>query len=290
MLASVGCSEPVSPLDAATAVVAVIGDPVAHSLSPAIHNAAFDAEGLDWVCVGFRVAPGRLGDAVRGIRGLGVRGVSVTMPHKAAVLDELDELTPTAQSLGAVNCIINDDGHLIGDNTDGEGFLVGLRHDFGLAPAGLECVVIGAGGAARAVVRALAEAGAGSVGVLNRTPERAASAAALAGSQGFVAVDDDVSRADIVVNATPVGMGDDGRVPIDPSLLTAGGTVAELVYHPASTPLMELATARGCATANGVSMLVGQAAVAFEHWTGRGAPLDRMRAGALRAIGISGEN
>jgi len=280
----------VPPLNAATSVVAVIGDPVAHSLSPAIHNAAFDAEALDWVCVGFPVPSERIGDAIRGVRGLGVRGVSVTMPHKSAVLAELDELTPAARALGAVNCITNDGGHLVGDNTDGEGFLVGLRHDFDLDPGGLHCLVVGAGGAARAVVRALAGAGAASVGVLNRTPQRAAAAAALAGTCGFVADEADVSAAQLVVNATPVGMGGDTRVPIDASALPDGGTVAELVYHPARTPLMEVAAARGCATANGVSMLVGQAGVAFERWTGRSAPLSQMRAGALRAMGPSVES
>ncbi len=270
--------------------MAVIGDPVAHSLSPAIHNAAFAAMGLGWVCVGFQVHPAGLADALGGIRGLGIRGVSVTMPHKSTVLEGLDELTPAAQALGAVNCITNDDGRLIGDNTDGGGFLMGLQHDFDLDPAGLDCLVIGAGGAARAVVRALAGARAARVGVLNRSQERAAAAAALAGPQGFVAVADDVRWADLVVNATPLGMGGDDTVPIDPSLLVDGQTVAELIYHPARTRLMRVAAERGCATANGVSMLVGQAAHAFRQWTGSDAPIEQMRAGALRGMGLLDEN
>lgn len=275
---------------AATSVVAVIGDPVAHSLSPAIHNAAFAALGLDWTCVGFRVIPDHLPDAVAGIRGLDLSGVSVTMPHKEAVLDELDELTPVAEELGAVNCISNHSGRLVGDNTDGEGFLMGLREDFGLDPDGLETLVIGAGGAARAVVRALGAAGAARVGVLNRTPDRAAAAASLAGRRGYVAEPTDVRRSALVVNATPVGMGDDDGLPIDPSLLVAGQTVAELVYHPMRTPLMRRATERGGVTANGLSMLIGQAAVAFARWTGRAAPLDQMRRGALEALGPPVEN
>lgn len=257
---------------------------MAHSLSPAIHNAAFASAGLDWVCVGFTVPVDRLSDAMAGVRGLGVRGLSVTMPHKSAILDDLDELTPAAAELGAVNCVTNVDGRLVGDNTDGSGFLWGLRHDFALDPAGRDCVVVGAGGAARAVIRALGAAGAARVGVLNRTPERAEVAAALAGPAGWVAAEAAVRDASLVVNATPVGMGADASMPLDPDLLSDGQTVAELIYHPATTPLMDAASQRGCATSNGLSMLVGQAAVAFGSWTGRSAPVGDMHAAAAAAI------
>ena len=168
----------------------VIGDPVRHSLSPAIHNAAFAAAGLDWTFVAFPVGSGHAGAAVSGMRALGVRGLSVTMPHKADVIPFLDRLSPTAQALEAVNCVYrdpDDDGVLVGDNTDGAGFIGGLRTDFGLDPSGCRCVVLGAGGAARAVVLALAEAGAHAVQVVNRSPDRAERAAALAGPAGSVA-------------------------------------------------------------------------------------------------------
>ncbi|MFN7150210.1 MAG: shikimate dehydrogenase [Microthrixaceae bacterium] len=271
-------------LSAATSVVAVVGDPIAHSLSPAIHNAGFAQAGLDWVCVALPVAAGQAAAAAAGIRALGLRGVSVTMPHKSDMVDQVDELTPVAAALSSVNCLIPEDGRLIGDNTDGAGFLAGLRDDFDWEPSGRSCMVIGAGGAARAVVLALAGAGASSVVVVNRSPERAQQAAALAGAVGSVGHGADLDGIDLVVNATPVGMGDSAALPLDPDGLTDAHVVAELVYHPAVTPLMAAASARGCRTSNGVSMLVHQAAVAFERWTGVDAPIDAMSAAARSAI------
>jgi shikimate dehydrogenase len=269
-----------------TTVVGVIGDPVAHSLSPAIHNAAFAALGMDWVFVAFPVGTGEVHHAVDGVRALGIRGLSVTMPHKAAVLDAVDELTPTAAALGAVNCISRSpQGTLVGENTDGAGFLGGLRADFGFDPVGTRCVVLGAGGAARAVVLALAGAGASTVQVVNRTAATAAVAAALAGPAGSVADPGAVAGADLVVNATPVGMGGDDGLPCDPALLGPSQVVAELVYHPAETPFMVAARDRGARTANGLSMLVHQAAVAYTLWTGRPAPVEAMAAGARAGLG-----
>lgn len=262
----------------------MIGDPVAHSRSPAIHNAAFRAAGLDWVFVAFPVPEGAAVAAVEGMRALGVRGLSVTMPHKHAVVPALDRLSDAAAALGAVNCIARGPGdELVGHNTDGEGFLRGLRSDFALDPAGARCVVLGAGGAARAVVDALARAGAGDVAVVARREEPARSAAALAGAVGRVAPPDAVAAADLVVNATPVGMGagpDGTSLPVDGELLREGQVVAELVYHPSETALMRAASGRGARTANGLSMLVHQAAVAFELWTGRAAPVAQMAAAA----------
>jgi shikimate dehydrogenase len=269
-------------------VAGVIGDPVRHSLSPAIHNAAFRDQGLDWVYVAFPVPAGEAGAAVDAVRPLGIRGLSVTMPHKAAVIDALDRLTPTASALGAVNCIHrdpDDDAVLVGDNTDGAGFLAGLRADFDLDPAGARCVVLGAGGAARAVVLALAGAGAASVEVVNRTRTTAEVAAGLAGPVGSVAGVEAVAGADLVVNATPVGMGGDDGLPCDPALLGPSQVVAELVYHPAETPFMVAARDRGARTANGLSMLVHQAAVAYTLWTGRPAPVEAMAAGARAGLG-----
>ncbi len=258
----------------------MIGDPVGHSRSPAIHNAAFEALGLDWVYVALPTPEGRAAVAVEGMRATGLRGLSVTMPHKAAVIPALDELTPTAERLGSVNCIRRDGDRLVGDSTDGAGFVAGLRHDFDLDPQGARCVVLGAGGAARAVVLALADAGAASIGVVNRTAARAEAAASLAGPRGTVVPPSAASEADLVVNATSIGMADTGGgpadVPLDPSLLNAGQVVAELIYHPARTALMEAAEAAGCRTSNGLSMLVHQAAYAFESWTGMVAPIDAM--------------
>ena len=139
---------------AATRVAAVIGDPVRHSLSPAIHNAAFAAAGLDWVYVAFEVPAGRAADAIRAMDVLGIDGLSVTMPHKADVAAAVDSCTPDALALGAVNCVVRRHGRTTGHSTDGDGFLWGLQDDLSVDPSGLRCVVLGAGGAARAVVRA----------------------------------------------------------------------------------------------------------------------------------------
>lgn len=272
-------------ISAATRVAAVIGDPVAHSLSPRIHNAAFRACELDWVYVGFEVPAGGAGDAVRAMRALGLGGMSVTMPHKAAVMDAMDAVEEDAARLGAVNCVSWRGGELVGANTDGEGFLAGLLADHGFDPAGRSCVVLGAGGAARAVVLALARAGAGPVHVVNRTASTAEAAASLAGDVGAVAGPEAVAESELVVNATPVGMHRDGAVPgelpLDAALLGPQHVVVDLVYHPARTPLLEAAAARGAATSNGVSMLVHQAGAAFERWTGTPAPLDAMRDAAV---------
>lgn len=273
------------PLSGATRLAAVIGHPVIHSLSPAIHNAAFAATGLDWVFVAFDVAVGDVRGALEGTRALGIAGLSVTMPHKAAVAELVDELTPAAASLGAVNCVVNRHGHLLGDNTDGAGFLRGLADDSGHSVSGRRCLVVGAGGAARAVVLACAEAGAEEVVVLNRNRQRGEAAAELAGERGRIGEPGDVARAEMVVNATPIGMGDDQRLPLDPSALSPGQVVVDLVYHPAETPLLRAARRRGLGAHNGLSMLVHQAAVAFERWTGTTAPVEAMRDAVSRRLG-----
>jgi len=265
-------------ISGATRVAAVIGSPVRHSLSPAIHNAAFAAAGLDWAFVALEVAPGDCARALDGMRALGLGGLSVTTPHKDAVAALVDERSPDAELLQAVNCVVPaSGGALRGENTDGPGFVAALRAA-GVEPAGLRCCILGAGGAARSVVLALARAGAADVAVVNRTPARAEAAAALAGPIGRVGGHDAVAGSDIVVNGTSVGMGGDRNVPLDPSVLRSGQVVAELVVHPVRTPLLEAAAAAGLATVTGLGMLVHQAAVAFEAWTGVAAPLDAMSA------------
>lgn len=262
-----------------TSLAAVIGSPVRHSRSPAIHNAAFRALGLDWTYLAFEVADGAAAGAIAAMRSLDIRGLSVTMPHKAAVAQLVDELTDDAARLDAVNCVRWRDGTLVGDNTDGPGFLASLD-DAGVDVAGRRCVVLGAGGAARAVVLALARAGADEVAVVNRTPDKARDAAALAGAGGRVGVASDVATADLVVNATSIGMGDD-RLPLDPDLLREGVAVADLVYQPLTTPLLAAARERGAAAIDGLGMLVHQAAIASESWTGRAPPVAVMRDAAL---------
>jgi shikimate dehydrogenase len=261
-------------------VAAVIGTPIRHSLSPAILNAGFAAAGLDWVFVAFDVAEGDGPAAIDACRALGLGGLSVTMPHKESIIGALDELTPVAVRLGAVNCVVPRDGRLVGDNTDGEGFVSSLRDDHGVDVAGLRVVVLGAGGAARAVIGAIGDAGAAEVAVVGRTPARVDVAVAIAPGVARVGSQHDVTDADLVVNATPVGMGDDDRLPVDPSALRSGQVVADLVYHPLRTPLLAAAAGAGATPVDGLGMLVGQAAVAFERWTGLVADRAAMRAGA----------
>ena len=270
-------------LSGSTRVAGVIGSPIRHSLSPVLHNAAFRALDLDWVFLAFEVEEGDGAAAVEGARALGIEGLSVTMPHKAEVIAALDKLSPTAEKLGAVNTITRQGGVLLGESTDGAGFLDALRQDEGFDPAGQRCVVLGAGGAARAVVLALAEAGASEIVVVNRTEERALDALALAGGVGRLGEAADASDADLVVNATSVGMGD-GASPIDPATLGSGQLVVDLVYHPAVTPLVAGARAQGATAVNGLGMLIHQAAHAFRHWTGQEPPLPAMSAAALGSM------
>jgi shikimate dehydrogenase len=266
-----------------------MGDPIAHSLSPLLHNAAFDALGLDWVSVAFAVPTGATGDALAGMRALGLAGLSVTMPHKEAAYAVVDDATDVARRLGVVNCVSRRDGALVGDCTDGEGFLAALRRAEEFDPQDKRCVVIGAGGAARAVILALADAGAAEVVVVNRTPGRAETAAALAGPAGRVGSGADVARADLVVQATPIGMATGvgitlGDLPLDPDALHAGQVVVDLVYHPLVTPLLAAATDRGARPVGGLGTLVHQAALALERWTGRAAPVEAMWAAAEAGI------
>jgi len=267
-------------LRGSTRLAAVIGSPVRHSRSPILVNAAFASAGLDWAFAAFEVAPGAAGAAVDAMRVLGLGGLSVTMPHKHDVVAGLDRLSPTAEALEAVNCIAWDGDALVGHNTDGAGLLRSLEVDQGLRPDGLRCVVFGAGGAARSVVHALGAAGAAEVAVVNRTRARAEAAAALAGAVGRVGDLADVSAADLVVNATSVGMGavpdDRSSSVVGPDHLHAGQTVVDLVYVPIETPLLRLAAEAGARPVDGIGMLVHQAALAVELWTGAAPDLGAM--------------
>ncbi|MEO8694089.1 MAG: shikimate dehydrogenase [Acidimicrobiales bacterium] len=269
-----------------TNLAAVIGSPVEHSISPAIHNAAFAALDLDWVYLAFEVREGDAKAALDAVRALGIRGLSVTMPHKTAVADAVDELSDAARELRAVNCVVNRDGWLVGDNTDGPGFVDAFRHDSGGDVVGRRCGVIGGGGAARAVARALAVAGASEVIVVNRSASAATSAAAIAGSLGRVGTADDLSGCDIVINATPVGMSGPlaSARPIGDDRLRPGQVLVDLVYNPLETPWLAAARAKGIEAHNGLSMLVFQAAHAFAQWTGVAAPVDAMFAGAHQQL------
>jgi shikimate dehydrogenase len=266
-------------------LAAIIGDPVDHSLSPVLHNAAFAALGLDWVYLALRVSQGEVAEAIGGVRALGLAGLSVTMPHKAAVAAEMDDLSATAARLGAVNTVVRRGRDLVGDNTDGAGLLDALRADQGWQPEGRRCVVLGAGGAARGVALALGEAGAAKVSVVARRPEAAHAVAALAGAVGLAAPVGAVAGADLVVNATPVGMsGVDIPLGLDIADLGPGQLVVDLIYSPPSTALLDAARMAGAAAVNGLGMLIHQAAHQFRLWTGLEPPLAVMSAAAVAAI------
>jgi shikimate dehydrogenase len=226
------------------------------------------------------VREGLAASALEAMRTLGIEWLSVTMPHKTAVARNVDQLSADALTLEAVNCVVNNGGSLLGDNTDGQGFLRALAHEVGFEPADRSCVVLGAGGAARAVILALARAGAKEVIVVNRTPARAEQAVRLAGEAGRLGGLEDVATADLIVNATPVGMAGDGGFPVDPERLDPRQVLADLIYEPELTPLRAAAQERGLTTVGGVGMLVHQAALQFERATGQSAPLQTMLAAA----------
>ncbi len=274
-------------ISGSTRLAGVIGDPVRHSLSPAIHNAGFAALGLDWVYVALPVPAGGGAAAVDAMRTLGIDGLSVTMPHKTDVATVVDELTPVAAALGVCNCLYRVDGtdRIAGHSTDGDGFVAAFRSRFGRDLAGLSFLIVGAGGAARSIIEAVGRAGADRIVVANRTIERAEQAACLASVATAAALGDlgpsDVGSVDVVVNTTAVGMAggpapDDIPVPVDG--LRAGHLVVDIVYQPRITPLLAAAIAAGAETDGGVPMLIGQAALAFELWTGASAPIEAMTA------------
>jgi shikimate dehydrogenase len=285
-----------------THLAAIIGDPVRHSLSPVMHNAAFAATGLDWLFVALPVQRGAGAQAMDAIRVLGIEGVSVTMPHKADAAAACDEVRGDAAQLRSVNCVSRGaDGTLVGESTDGEGFLRSLR-EAGHDPSGATALVLGAGGAARAVALALAQAGA-RVRVAARRVEAAGAAAALAPgikAVGWHALGETARSCDVIVNATPIGMragataGETAAVSlgqsgtdafgIEPADLGPGHVVVDLVYHPRRTALLETASAAGASTVEGAGMLVHQGAIAFERWTGTSAPVEVMRSAVVTAL------
>ncbi len=275
----------------AATLVGVIGSPVAHSLSPLLHNTAFAALGLDsWRSYAFDIPPGRAAEALEEMRRARLAGLSVTMPHKEAVAALVDQPSDVARLLDAVNCVHRSDDSLFGTNTDGEGFVASLDRGAGFDPDGRRCLVAGAGGAARAVVLALARAGAAGVAVVNRTHERAVEAAALAGARGTAvpndakAVAEAVTAADLVVNATPLGMtGVEDRETeeappwlVAPSLLGQGQLAADLIYVPRPTRWLREAAAAGATGLDGLGMLVHQAAAQLVIWTAAEPPLEAM--------------
>ncbi|MDQ3878146.1 MAG: shikimate dehydrogenase [Actinomycetota bacterium] len=268
--------------------VGILGWPLESTLSPVMHNAAFRTLGIDWTYHAWPVPPGDLPAAVGGLRALSAMGANVTMPHKEAVVELLDGVSGDARMIGAVNTIQRVGDRLVGHNTDVDGFREFLDGDTGFKAPGKRALVLGAGGAARAVVRALDELGIAELTVAARNEQQAALLVPLAsgGRARSIGWSDGVVSAggfDLVVNATPVGMREGDR--LDNIRLSATQVVVDLVYHAPSTPLLDAARAVGAQSWPGLGMLVRQAAASFQIWTGQDPPLETMSAVAVRELG-----
>lgn len=269
-----------------TRVVGVIGWPVEHSLSPVIHNTAFIALAMDWVYVPMAVPPGSVPAALEGLSALGMVGANVTMPHKTEVAELIEDLSEDARRLRAVNTVVLGPDGPAGHNTDAPGFDRFLRRDAGFDPEGRSALIFGAGGAARACALALARAGLARLTVALRDPERAAQVrTTLDGLPTQVEVVEFLraasTEADLVVNATPLGLhGEELPIPaVGPQSL-----VVDLLYRPTTTPMQVRAREAGAAAFGGLGLLLHQAALSFELWTGREPPLEAMSAAALAEL------
>lgn len=280
-------------ITAKTQKVGLLGWPLGHSLSPAMHNAAFAVHGLDYVYVPLATPPELLPQAVAGLKALGFVGVNVTIPHKVAIMDYLDEIDNSAKLVGAVNTIVVNEKRLIGYNTDADGYIRSLEQA-GITVAGKSAVILGAGGAARAVAAGFVSANITSLTIAARDRNKADMIASLVAgtipvkgtawdSQAVVAA---LSTADIVVNATPLGMypAIASQPPLLWDLLQQSAAVSDLVYNPLVTHFMAEGTRRGHTVVGGEGMLIEQGALAFELWTGCRAPREIMRQALLEGL------
>ncbi|HXI09346.1 MAG TPA: shikimate dehydrogenase [Thermodesulfobacteriota bacterium] len=284
-------------IDGRTRLVAIFGDPIDHTLSPAIQNAAFEHLGLNLVYVPFHVRPADLKAAVSSIRTLGFIGANITIPHKERVMRSLDDVHVHAKDVGAVNTVVNKKGRLIGYNTDGAGYLLSLREETGFSVRGKKVVILGAGGASRAIFHALLDARPASVVISNRTPKRAADLArefakrfknttirTVPFKKGPLR--EEAQSADLLVNTTSLGMTGQARLDFPVESLPKGAVVSDIVYRPLETGLLKKARSRGLKTHDGLSMLVRQGSIGFELWTGKKAPVELMRKAAKKALGL----
>lgn len=261
--------------DSLQPIVSCMGQPVAGNPTQFMIERAFRAAGLDWRYLTLEVAPDGLADAIRGMRVMGFRGGNFTIPHKVAVIQHLDRLTEAAELMGAVNCVFREGEELVGENTDGKGFVQSLREL--VDPAEKTVTLLGAGGAARAIGVEVGLAGAANITVVNRSPERGEELVKLLNERvqvntQFVQWDGDYQLApetEIVINATSIGLGDaHARVPLDYDSLTADMVAADVVFNPPRTIFLQEAERRGCRILDGLGMLVNQGVVGFQIWTG----------------------
>lgn len=268
-------------------LVGVFGHPVAENPTIVMQEAAFQALGLNWRYLTIEVYPEDLADAIKGLRAFNMQGINLTIPHKVEVLKYLDEVAEDAQLMGAVNTVRREGKRLIGENTDGKGFLRSLREDAGVDPAGKRVVVLGAGGAARAMTVELALAGASHITIVNRSPERGQALVDLLNERtpvkvGFVLWDKTYAippGIDVVANATSIGLypNVNAKPDIDYDTILPTMTVCDVIPNPPQTPFLGEAAARGAKTLDGLGMLVYQGAIGFKMWTGYDAPVGVMR-------------
>ena len=271
---------------------AIIGDPVEHSLSPVMHNAAFKKLGLNLVYVAFTVTATELKTAILGARSLGLRGLNVTMPHKHAVMNYLDEVDATVKSIGAVNTVLCNKGELIGYNTDGSGALIALQEN-GVYLKEKKMILLGAGGAAKAIAYQASQ-DVDELVILNRTSAKAKQlveslkhngAKVKSRTLSFNVLKDELSTTDILINATSVGMHPDvGNSPVPSEFMRADLCVMDIIYNPLETKLVTDAKAAGAKVVSGIEMLIYQGAVAFEIWTNCPAPVEVMRFAVLNEL------
>ncbi|WP_130616619.1 shikimate dehydrogenase [Cohnella abietis] len=280
-------------MDSNTVLFGVIGDPIRHSKSPIMLNRAFKEKGINCAYAAFHVAPNQLEQAIAGVRGLGFRGLNVTIPHKIEVMALLDELSEGAKAAGAVNTIVNENGRLVGYNTDGIGYVRSLKEEIEPSLTGKTIIVLGAGGAARGIIWALAQENPAAIIIANRTESKASELAASFSLAGKVTsipwsdLQEACKQADVVINTTSVGMSPNiEKVPLDPSWLRIGSVASDLIYNPLKTEFLKQAELQGCRIHGGLGMFIYQGAYAFEYWTGQPAPVEEMRAVVMESLSI----
>ncbi|QHT60243.1 shikimate dehydrogenase [Paenibacillus lycopersici] len=279
-------------VDSHTVLYSVIGDPIRHSKSPIMMNRAFRECGINGIYTAFHITTDKLGDFVAGVRAMGIRGVNVTIPHKLDVMPLLDEIHESAAAIGAVNTIVNDGGRLTGYNTDGIGYVRSLKEEARSDLNGARVLIVGAGGATRGILYALAREGVASVTISNRTVARAQELADAFAGQGPAVraigqdeLRDACAESDIIINTTSLGMYPNvDAAPLDSAWLRPGSIASDLIYNPLTTRFLEEAKARGCLIHGGLGMFIYQGAYAFEYWTGQPAPAAAMRETVLAAL------
>ncbi|KAF0825563.1 shikimate dehydrogenase [Cytobacillus firmus] len=269
----------------------VIGDPISHSMSPAMHNDLFKIYNIDAHYQPFHISRENLNEAIKGFRAIGIAGFNVTVPHKEAIIPLLDDLDPLAEAIGAVNTVINQDGKLIGYNTDGSGFVKGLLNQK-QSIKDKKVLIVGAGGAARAIYFTIAKEAPELLDICNRTPERAEQIlndcpfevpARVLNRQK---AEESLETYDLIVQTTSIGMHPDiGQSPLSAHKLKPGAFVSDIIYNPLQTRLLKEAAVKGAGIQNGIDMFVYQGALAFEMWTGIGPDIERMRHKVLNQLG-----